>query len=137
MKVAQSEYLTQKQKEYLGASAENASEIVARCLDLLREQNQIAEATWTDPTLTSTSEKYCLAVTVNDGFYYGHGQTKKSAAIECFSHLWFEFVTVPSAPPPSEDELLLIGSGQSIAAIKSYIERTGQTLRIARFRLNL
>jgi hypothetical protein len=129
--------LTQEQAEYLGEAINETSALVGRCIDLLKSRGVIAEAAWTDPRLTSTSEKHCLQITTGKGHSYGYGDTERLAAVDCFAHLWFMYVTVPSAPTPSEDEIALKASGKWSSALDHYMDRTGESLRIARLRLRI
>ncbi|MEM7602987.1 MAG: hypothetical protein AAF357_16440 [Verrucomicrobiota bacterium] len=129
--------LTKEQTEYLGDAIEETESIVDRCLELLRSRGHTGTAAWTDPKLTSTSERNCLQITKGEGHHYGYGDTKKAAAIQCFVYLWHQFVTVPNAAAPSESEISLRESGKPFAALDSYINRTGETLRIARARLKI
>lgn len=129
--------LTQEQTEYLGDAIDEPSAILSRCIELLKSSGLIAEAAWTDARLTSNSERHCLQLTIGEGHHYGHGDTERLAAIDCFVHLWFRFVTVPSAPAPSEDEVALKASGSHMLALKHYVDRTGESLRTARLRLDI
>lgn len=129
--------LTQEHTDYLGDAINDARAVAGRCIDLLKSHGLIAEVAWTDPSLTSTSEAHCLRVTVGEGHHYGHGDTERLAALSCFVHLWFRFVTVPSAPAPSEEETALKESGYFFTALDHYMNRTGESLRIARIRLRI
>ncbi|RYD60328.1 MAG: hypothetical protein EOP83_19630 [Verrucomicrobiaceae bacterium] len=124
--------LEEEQTEYLGDAINDPEAISRRCIDLLKSRGLIANAAWPDPTYTSTSDRHCLRINVGDGNYYGHGDTERLAAIDCFIHLWFRFVTVPNAPDPTEEENALFASGRHFSAIESYMNRTGEDLRIAR-----
>jgi hypothetical protein len=127
--------LTHEQAAYLGDEIDAPAEIISCCLALLKARGYTATATWTDPKLTSTSERHCLQIAIGDAHYYGYGETQALAARSCFAHLWFSFVTVPDAPEPSEDEILMRDSGEPLGALELYMNRTGETLRIARHRL--
>lgn len=129
--------LTQEQTEYLGEAIGEPSAIVSRCIEFLKSHGLVAQAAWTDPRQTSTSERHCLQITIGEGHYYGHGDTESLAALNCFALLWYSFVTVPNAPAPSEDEIVLRDSGKGILAIKHYVDRTGEDLGIARHRLGI
>ena len=129
--------LTREQTEYLGDAINETEAIIDRCLDLLKSREHVASAAWTDPRLTSTSEQYCLQIAIGEGHHYGHGETERAASIQCFIHLWYQFVTVPNAATPSEGEFALRDSGRPFDAIDSYIDRTGETFRMARTRLKI
>ena len=134
MEIAQ---LTKEQTEYLGEAIQDTESIIDRCLDLLESRGHKGTAAWTDPKLMSSSERNCLQITKGEGHHYGYGDTKKVAAIQCFVYLWHQFVTVANAATPSESEISLRDSGKPFAALVSYIDRTGETLRIARARLKI
>lgn len=123
--------LTQEETVYLGSDLQ-AEAVVARCLDLLKDCGQSAHAEWTDPSLTSTSEKFCLTVTVENKTILGHGSAKDLAAISCFKNLWFRYVVMPAAPAPNAKELSLKESGNNLGALRAYMGRTDESLRIAR-----
>ena len=129
--------LAQDEKAYLGSDLQTET-VVARCLDLLKQCGQSAHAEWTDPSLTSTSQNFCLAVTVEGGgTYYGYGSTKDLAAISCFKNLWNYYVVVPNAPSPNAKELSLKESGNTLGAIRAYMDRTDESLGVARRRLEI
>lgn len=129
--------LTQEHTDYLGDAINDAGAVAGRCIDLLKSRRLVAEVAWTDPILTSTSEAHCLRTTAGEDHHYGYGDTERLAALSCFVQLWFTFVTVPSAPTPSEEETALRESGDFFAALDHYINRTGESLRIARIRLRI
>ena len=129
--------LTKEQIEYLGDAIEETESIVERCLELLQSCGHAGTAAWTDARLTSNFERNCLQITKGEGCHYGYRDTKRAAAIQCFVYLWHQFVTVPNAAAPSEGEISLRESGKPFAALDSYIDRTGETLRIARARLKI
>ena len=114
-----------------------AESVVGRCLDLLKECGKLGRVGWTDASLTSTNEKWCLTVTMENGTFHGYGSTKDLAAISCFKNLWFDSVEVPNAPEPNAKELSLLADGNNTAAFRSYMDRTGKGLGLARERLNL
>ena len=108
--------LSNEQAAYLGDAMDDPAEIASRCVALLEEHGYTAAAAWTDPKLTSSSGQHCLQITIGEARHYGHGETEGLAALECFAHLWFEFVTVPAAPAPSVDELLMRDSGKPLGS---------------------
>lgn len=128
--------LAQDEKVYLGSNLQTDA-VIARCLDLLKECGQSAHAEWTDPSLTSSSEKFCLTVTVGSETFHGHGNAKDLAAISCFKNLWYCYVVVPAAPAPNAKELSLKESGNNLGALRAYMDRTDESLRIARRRLEI
>lgn len=115
-------------REYLG-EARSPDDVARRCVELLAGERSGATAEW------SSGERCQCTLRDPTGSTYGYGATPLLAALDCFRTIWHYQRYVPSLPGPTPHEAELIRAGQTIAALESYVRRTGAGLGDARIRL--
>lgn len=111
-------------------AAATPQELAERCVAILVASGSTAHCSWSasDPLLTisyttSSGEK---------GLFYGYGQARIDAALQCFQNIWLDFVILTNAPSPTQAERAMRQNGRALRAIRDFMERTGVTLLEAR-----